>query len=152
MRKTLRNGVYLGFVLAFVFLGAFLLYTKAMDVQQQPSTAVDSFSYYMLAWIVVLFITLVFSGLFMGYLALLFTQKRKRKLFLSAVAIYTFHSCLIAYAMIYAEPYYPEGQSRILGGISLGFMGAVLFFIFFVPILLGISFLLERWALQEEYD
>lgn len=73
-------------------------------------------------------------------------MSRFMQIFSFSMCIYVIVAILIGILMIFTDGSYPGGiLAKIGGGLALGGMGALLFALFFIPLIAVLSYILSRW-------
>lgn len=69
------------------------------------------------------------------------------QIFIFSMCIYVLGAILIGMVMIFADGSHPGRFSeKLLGGLALGGTGALLFAVFFIPLIAVLSYLLSKWT------
>lgn len=69
------------------------------------------------------------------------------QIFIFSMCIYVLGAILIGMVMIFADGSHPGGLAeKLAGGLALGGTGALLFAVFFIPLIAVLSYLLSKWT------
>lgn len=90
---------------------------------------------------------IILYGGIMGFLTTKIQERRFFLLSISAIVLYIVGAIWIAGVIVFMdEPSNRNVLQRISDSVKLGLTGSVLFSIFFLPVIIGITYILERWT------